>query len=142
MSLIENFLNNLIAGVIASILTWVFVRYSRQMRQRRRFADYTGLYETFLNDERIADEIIELSWVGENLLFAQSNSADGSWESYITMDEVVPNVGSGFFQYKSRTDYGVHQIQRNLEKDTIFVFAHNPALGSPPVAYIWKKVHR
>jgi hypothetical protein len=139
MALIENFLNNLIAGVVASILTWLFVRLSHRARQRKRFSSFAGRYDTYLEDQRIGDEIIEVTWIGDNLLFARSKSTEGSWESYITMDQAVPNVGSGFFQYKTRTDYGVHQIQRDQEESNIFVFAHNPALGKPPVAYVWKK---
>ncbi len=110
MTLLESFLNNLVAGIVASILTWIFVRYSRQIRHRICFSDYAGHYETFLDGKRIADEIVELSWAGDNLLYAKCTSSDGQWESYITMDEAVPSVGNGFFQYTTRTDYGVHQI--------------------------------
>lgn len=78
--------------------------------------------------------------MGDSLLFARSESQDGIWESYITLNNAVPHVGSGFFQYKSRVDFGVHQIQRTLDKQKIFVFAENPSLSKATIAYVWKKM--
>ena len=90
---------------------------------------------------RINDEHIDVTWLGGNLLLAQSkNSSDAVvWESYITLDSVVPHIGKGFFQYKGRVDFGTHLLQRTREKDKIFVTADNPAFSDPAVNYIWKK---
>lgn len=136
-----DFLGSILTGIVGSVLTWLFVSIGRRLAQRRRYADYAGRYETYtIEGARIKDEHIRVKWLGSNLLFARSESQDGIWESFITLDKAVPHVGKGFFQYHSRVDFGVHEIQRTLEKDKIFIFAHNPALSKPTSAYVWKKV--
>jgi hypothetical protein len=88
----------------------------QRVAQRRQFADYAGRYKTFTTEDvPIGDEYISVKWLGGNLLFAESEGKEGgTWESFITLDNAMPHVGNGFFQYKDRVDYGVHQIQRSL----------------------------
>lgn len=139
-TLTTGFSGNIISGIIASILTLLFLKLKQILWCWWRFANFSGQYETFtLEGERIKDEVVTVKWVGSNMIFAQSQSQDGSWESYITMDNTVPNVGDGYFQYKDRIDYGTHQIQRNITKDAALVFAYNPALPTATAAYMWKR---
>jgi hypothetical protein len=142
--------NSLIVGVVSSAATWSFIAVSRRLSDRRKFSDYSGIYETYtIDDERIAGERMHVQWLGRNMLYVYNESDDGLWESHITMNNDLPHVGAGYFRYKDVNNWGSHEIQSNPDKTEILVFSTGAKRRTtdpdevshlrPTVGYKWKR---
>lgn len=132
---------NLLAGLVASFLTWVVVAASTRVRRWRRAAVFIGRYHVYDMEERqVADEVLRIRWRGGSVIEVRSAGGDAAWRSLITLDENMPGVGRGVYQYESKKHTGRHEIQRSLDGRSIFVFADNPSFGTPTRALIWRKI--
>ena len=99
----------------------------------------TGKYSVHaLGGSRVGNEEVTVKWLGDRIISVRSFGGDGDWESTITMDMAVPNIGNGYYNYIDRYDFGIHQIKRNIDAGTILVFAHNPGIPKGTVAVVWK----
>jgi len=57
------------------------------------------------------------------------------------MNEDVLGLGSGVYQYASRSDCGVLQVQVNRIDQSVFVHVVNTSHGKDRVfAYVWRKL--
>ena len=136
-----DFASNILAGITGSAMTWIIVSARRHFSDRRKFSDYAGWYDHYsIDDQPIPNEHSHISWMGRNVIKIEHSKPGNSWVSFITLNEAVPHVGSGFYQYTVRSDCGVHQIQRDLSRTKIFVLVTNTSHGKGfTAAYVWKR---
>jgi len=137
----SDFVNNIIAGIVASVATWLIVVLSAKISSWRKFSGLAGWYDQYSIDNiPIAGGRTQIRWLGKNLIVAIGTSPEGSWVSHIAMNESMPAVGSGFYQYNDRLDCGLHEIQYNQTASTIFVHVTNTSHGKNfTIAYLWRR---
>lgn len=135
------FLSNILAGLAGSVMTWIIIVIGRWWTDRRKFSGYAGWYDHYsVDDKPIDGERTRITWLGRNVIKAEHSQPGESWVSFITLNDAVPHVGSGFYQYTEKSDCGVQQIQRDLARSKIFVLVTNTSHGkSYTVSYVWKR---
>lgn len=140
---LQSFLGNVIAGVVSSIMTYLFIYLTRKYRLNSRFSKLSGRYLQYdVFDNPITDGITEVQYLKDNVISTKGESPEGKWEGRITMNEALPEFGSGIYQYTDggRSDCGIHQIQVSPSKDMIYVLTTNTSHGKNNIfAYIWKR---
>ena len=134
----QEFLGNILAGFVGSVVTFIFVRAWRWYTFRQMFSKLNGKYTHHtINGNRLGDGITELCHMKGRI---KGTGGDGRWEGRITMSEDVPEYGTSIYQYSERDDCGVHQIQVSSKGDIIYVHGVNTSHGKDyQFAYIWKK---
>jgi hypothetical protein len=137
-----SFLNNLVAGLIASLATVGLLEYIRIYRLRKRFKPLEGAYRHFdIDGEQLLDGKTEIRYCRGNVLEARTYGGDGDWQGNILMNEDVPSLGNGIYQYAARPDCGVLQVQVSQADHSLFVHVVNTSHGKERVfAYIWRKL--
>jgi hypothetical protein len=137
-----SFLNNLVAGLIASLATVALLSYIRIARLRRRFKPLEGAYGHFnIDGEQLLDGKTELRYLQGNVLEARTYGGDGEWQGNILMNEDVPGLGSGIYQYTARPDCGVLQVQVSQADHSLFVHVVNTSHGKDRAfAYLWRRL--
>jgi len=138
---LTDFASNLFAGIVGSVVTWIFVYASIRLSDRRKFSDYSGWYDQcHIDNTPIEKTRTHIQWLGKNIIKATCDGPEGAWVSHISLNEAVPDVGNGFYQYTSRLDCGIHQIQRAPDKSLIYVLVSNTSHGKyNTFAYLWKR---
>ena len=137
-----SFLNNLVAGIIASLATVGLLAYIRRSRLRSRFKPLEGAYGHFdVSGEQLLDGKTELRYLRSNVIEARTYGGDGDWQGNILMNEDVPGLGNGVYQYVARPDCGVLQVQVNQADHSVFVHVVNTSHGKDRIfAYLWRKL--
>jgi hypothetical protein len=64
------------------------------------------------------------------------------WEGHITMNEQIPNLGTGVYHYTGRLDCGTHEIQVRENGKLIHVWGANTSYPGdrPRFALFWKRI--
>jgi hypothetical protein len=140
---LTSFLGNVVAGIASSIMTYLFIYLSRKYRLYAKFSKLSGRYAHFsIGNAPLLDGVTEVKYLGDNVILTKGESPEGSWEGRISMNEALPEFGSGIYQYtdSGRNDCGIHQIQVAPSRDMIYVLTTNTSHGKNNTsAYIWKK---
>lgn len=140
---LKSFVGNVIAGIVSSVLTYVFMYFTGKYRLKSRFSHLAGTYaQQTISNEPIVDAVTVVHYLKGNVIVTRGESPEGKWEGRITMNDALPEFGSGIYQYtdEGRNDCGVHQIQVSPARDMIYVLTTNTSHGrNSTFAYIWKK---
>jgi hypothetical protein len=141
--MIRAFLGNVLAGVVASIVTLLAVYIYRARSYRRRYAGLEGRYAHLsIAGEPLGDGITIIRYLGKNILATRGEGTDGWWQGRIIMCDDAPEYGTGVYQYEGKADCGRHEIQAASDGQTIFVYGLNTSHGKDfTFAYIWKRLH-
>ena len=140
----KSFIGNVIAGVASSLMTYLLMFLTHKYRLKSKFSKLSGRYGQYtIDNDPITDGVTEVSYLTGNVILTKGESAEGRWEGRITMNEALPEFGSGIYQYidTGRNDCGIHQIQVSPAKDMIYVLTTNTSHGrNNTFAYVWKRV--
>jgi hypothetical protein len=140
---LTSFLDNVVAGIVSSIMTYLFIYLSRKYRLSSKFSKLSGRYvHCSVDNEPLLNGVTEVKYLGDNVILTKGEFLEGSWQGRISMNETLPEFGSGIYQYtdSGRNDCGIHQIQVAPSKDVIYVLTTNTSHGKNNTsAYIWKK---
>ena len=136
-----NFSENIIAGIVSSILTFIFVLLRDRYKYWRLFHKLAGKYRHYdIHGQPLLDGLTEISYLGKNLLKTKGKSSEGEWVGRIMMNEALPEYGSGIYQYVGRDDCGVHQIQVHPSAESIYVLGQNTSHGNNfSFSYLWRR---
>jgi hypothetical protein len=142
---IKSFFSNIVAGIASSLMTYLLMHLTRRYRLKLKFSKLNGRYGQYtIDNERITDWVTEVSYLTGNVILTKGESSDGRWEGRITMNEALPEFGSGIYQYTDagKNDCGIHQIQVSPSKEMIYVLTTNASHGkNNTFAYIWKRIN-
>ena len=130
-----------IVGIAASVATLSGDRILRSVKQKKVYFPLQGKYtQHTLSGKRIGDFITEFKYKKKNI-FDTHNGPKEKWDGRIVMSEENPGSGSGTYNYKDRDDCGIHQIQYDYEKESIFVLSTNMSHGKEyKSSYVLKKI--
>lgn len=132
---------NLIAGLLASLLTWGIIALREMIDRWRKCSRFAGRYEVVKsNGDTVDGEIVTVKWIGGFVMEAVSNRAEQHWRSVIMLDPHIPTVGRGYFEYDASGFVGRHDVQMAANQRDIYVFSHNPSSERPSRALIWRRV--
>jgi len=121
------FFESILAGVIASWLTVLFLEIIRKYRESRFFRKFIGKYAVSQIDGTIIEgEFVELSYIGPKLIKAVSK-INGTllWESNIAISPSNPFHGEGVYSYLNKHDFGIHSILISPNRQQISVHFRN-----------------
>ncbi len=109
---------------------------------QRLFKSLEGEYMHYtVDDEPRGNGTTTIEYPGADMILTNGHGRDGAWEGKIRMNDIVPEHGSGIYQYVGKKDCGVHEIQVNREDGSIYVKGTNTSHGKNyTFSYIWKRI--
>lgn len=141
------FLGNVLAGLVSSIATVFLLHAAKLIRLINHFSALSGHYAHYTIDgSRLLDGITTIAWVGANVLRTHGKAtAPGAqtheWDGRLIMNTDVPVYGSGIYQYSTKEDCGIHEVQISPDKTKVFVYGMNRSHGNnKQFAYLWKRI--
>ena len=133
---------NIIAGLLASLLTWAIIAFRERMERWRQCARFTGKYEVIRrrDGKKMSNETVEIRWLGGTVIEASADSDMGPWKSTIMLDPHVMTVGQGYWEYEGKDFVGRHDVQMAANQNDIYVFSKVPSSDRPSIALIWRRI--
>jgi hypothetical protein len=131
--------DGVLGGIVASVLIWIFVSITKAIRDHNRFELFTGQYEVYRDNEKVGSEKIIIKRLRGNVILAKNKDDKELWESHIELDEKVPILGNGVYQYLTAKKWGTHRITKSSIDGDILVWVGNPARETPDYKVIWRR---
>ena len=126
--IMERFVTSLLAGLTSAAVVLIVRAVCARIYERERFGSVEGKYdECNMPTKAPTGGVVGLTYLGGNAVGSEARNRDGHvvWTGTINMDEAIPYLGKGVYQYKGKDDCGTHTIQQNKETRNILVWGSN-----------------
>ena len=148
VSIFWMYLLSFIIGIVASFIASIFFSYSQQhriiKRNQKRFEKLEGKYHHFKDNKKVEGNTSIISFEKPNKLKIITNSIQGhEWEGTIIMNELEPNTGEGFYEYKysDKNVWGIISIQVSRNHEELLVQSSDKSQSAEiHVGYTMKKI--
>jgi hypothetical protein len=137
---------SIVIGVLTSATASFIFIAARWLRLRRLFADLDGIYEVHtiapdLTDKIVENEKLRLQYEGGSFFTTRcTGGPSGAWTGTVSMREENPYCGEGTFKYDDKCDFGVHHVQINPDRLSIYVRVITYACSDQrAIGLVWRR---
>ncbi len=142
----ENLYENVLIGVVSSILTVLLLTFLTNLRSYLRLAKFNGNYTGYLMNNVVQNDrkylfsfsFWNLFTIRNKIRMKEVVKGKTTWKSIIYINNSNPIISTGCFNYLERYSWGIHKIEMNEESREIFVIAYGRQ-DNKEYPYILKK---
>ena len=131
------------ASLVASIIWYILFFWWRSFKTKIKLRGIQGKYDHHrLNNDPVYHNYSMINFESPNILHFQTYSNKGqNWSGKVIMNELVPTIGTGYFEYDypDRESWGIINIQIKTNKDILVHSTHTETVEEKSVSYIMKK---